>query len=131
MWKINREKCLKRLKKQEEAAIKQYSFQTCLTPMKGGGKRRTGFSISERVLFLSNTVLAYVLQEADAKTEVDGQVMTEKPTEQGTDKKKRTFRLQHRLNTCEGKAEGKPEIPEEFQGFILVDKESLSQILLL
>lgn len=76
-------------------------------------------------------MLAYVLQEADAKTEVDVQVMTEKATEQGTDKKKRTFRLQHRLNTCEGKAEEKPETPEEFQGFILVDEESLSQILLL
>lgn len=76
-------------------------------------------------------MLAYVLQEADAKTEVDVQVMIEKATEQGTDKKNRAFKLQHRLNTCEGKAEEKPQIPEESQGFILVDKESLSQSLLL
>lgn len=76
-------------------------------------------------------MLAYVLQYADAKTEVDVQVIIEKATEQGTDKKKRAFRLQHRLNTCEGKAEEKPQIPEEFQDFILVDKESLSQSLLL
>lgn len=41
----------------------------------------------------------------------------------------RTCRPQYKFDICEGTADKKSEITEEFQGFIQVDKESLSQSL--
>lgn len=51
MWqRFSREKCYKRFKKWEEAAVKQDSFQIGLTPVKRDGKKRNRLGISERTL---------------------------------------------------------------------------------
>lgn len=59
------------------------------------------------------------------------QVMIQKDKKEGPDKIRRTCRLQYKFYICERKTNNKSEITEEFQGFIQVSKESLSQSLLL